>query len=84
LGNLVLEEETAGLPPDPSWLDLRDAAQAFACALRREASREMSAARRWSVYHVCADPPNPRFLIDAARHLGFAPAHDFQRQGAVR
>jgi nucleoside-diphosphate-sugar epimerase len=85
LGELVLEEETADLPPDPSWLDLRDAAQAFQCALRLDASDEVSWVRRWSVYHICADIPNPKYLIESARQIGYQPVHNFQgRQSAAK
>ncbi len=79
LGTLVLEEETEGLAPDPSWLDRRDAARAFRCALHRDAGEQMVAAQRWQVYHVCAAVSNPRFLLHAARQLGYAPEHNFQR-----
>jgi nucleoside-diphosphate-sugar epimerase len=77
LGTLVVAEEVAGQPVDPSWLDVRDAAQAFGCALKLDASDAVHAAWRWNVIHVCAAHPKPRFLIDAARGLGFAPGHDF-------
>jgi nucleoside-diphosphate-sugar epimerase len=78
LGRLVEEEETEGLEPDPLWLDLRDAALAFQCALRLDRSDEVAWSRRWSVYHICADIPNPRCLIDRARSIGYEPVHNFQ------
>jgi nucleoside-diphosphate-sugar epimerase len=77
LGTLVREEQTAGLPPDPGWLDVRDAAQAFACALQHDGHHQVRAVNRWSVYHVAAAVPNPRFLIGAARGIGYAPVHNF-------
>lgn len=83
LGTLVLEEETEGLTPDPSWLDLRDAAQAFQCALQLDYSDEVSWFRRWHLYHVCAEIPNPRFLIDAAKRIGYQPVHNFQSHWAA-
>jgi nucleoside-diphosphate-sugar epimerase len=79
LGNLVLEEETADLAPDLSWLDYRDAAQMIACALRRDSSGEIHWLRRWAFCHVAADLPNPRFLIDTAKAMGFRPVHAFAR-----
>jgi nucleoside-diphosphate-sugar epimerase len=84
LGTLVNEEETDGLAPDPAWLDYRDAAQAFVCALRRDTSGELLWIRRWGLYHVCADIPNPRFLIEPARQLGYQPVHNFVRHWPVR
>lgn len=78
LGKLVLEEEVEGQSPDLMWLDLRDAAQAFRCALKRDASHHVWWTARWAMYHVCADIPNPKFLIDSAVHgLGYKPTHNF-------
>lgn len=79
LGTLVSEDETEGQSPDPAWLDYRDAAQAVACALKRDASDEVPWMRRWGLFHVCADIPNPRFLIEQARHMGYCPVHNFAR-----
>ncbi|MFA6108598.1 MAG: NAD(P)-dependent oxidoreductase [Candidatus Latescibacterota bacterium] len=84
LGTLVDEDETEGQPPDPAWLDYRDAAQAFVCALKREASDEVHWMRRWTMVHVGADVPNPRFLIEQARHLGYRPVHNFARHWPAR
>ena len=77
LGTLVHEEETLGQSPDLAWLDYRDAAQAFACALKRDDSDEVHWMRRWALYHVAADLPNPRYLIDQARHMGYRPVYNF-------
>jgi len=78
LGELVLEEEAEGRRPDLMWLDPRDAAQAFGSALRLDFSDELAWYRRWRVLHVCADIPNPKYLIDRAKSIGFAPVHNFQ------
>lgn len=77
LGRLVHEEEVAGQAPDLMWLDVRDAARAFALALARDTADSPVWARRWAVYHVCSRPPNPRYLIDAVARLGFEPQHNF-------
>lgn len=79
LGRLVLEEEVEDQQPDLMWVDLRDAAQAFRCALGRDASREIWWTRRWALYHIAAGIPNPKFLIDQARGMGYEPQHNFAR-----
>ena len=80
LGRVVTEEEVEGLP-DSMWLDRRDAAQAFRLALGRERSDDLRFTARWALYHICADIPNPRFLIDSAKTtIGFRPEHNFQKQ----
>ena len=78
LGELVLEEAVQGETPNLAWLDIRDAAGAFRCVLNRDSSNSAWWAQRWAVYHICADIPNPKFLIDQARGIGYQPAHDFQ------
>ena len=78
LGELVLEEAVPGETPSLAWLDIRDAAGAFRCALNRDSSSSAWWTQRWAVYHICADIPNPKFLIDQARGIGYQPAHDFQ------
>jgi len=80
LGKLVLEEDVKGQAPNLMWLDLRDAAGAFRCALRLDHSAQVWWARRWAIYHVCADIPNPKFLIDNATRMGYKPTHNFQVQ----
>ena len=60
LGDLVRAEDAP--ETDVMWLDPRDAALAFRCALDRDASSEPSFALRWALYHVSAVVPNPRFL----------------------
>lgn len=82
LGKLVLEEEVADQPPDLMWLDLRDAAQAFECALQRDASQQVWWTARWGLYHVCAAIPNPKFLTAHAGHLGYRPERNFARHWA--
>lgn len=78
LGELILEEAVQGETPNLAWLDIRDAASAFRCVLNRDNSNSAEWTRRWAVYHICADIPNPKFLIDQARGIGYQPAHDFQ------
>jgi nucleoside-diphosphate-sugar epimerase len=78
LGALVLEDEVQNVPPNPLWLDFRDAAQAFRCVLGRDSSDEVWWQRRWALYHICADIPNPKFLIGQARGIGYNPTHNFQ------
>jgi nucleoside-diphosphate-sugar epimerase len=82
LGQLVIEEEVEDQTPDLMWLDVRDAAQAFRCAIRRDDSTAVWWTRRWGLYHVCAEPPHPKYLIDQAKALGFKPEHNFQRHWA--
>ena len=78
LGELVLEETVQAETPNLAWLDIRDAAGAFRCVLGRNSSNSAWWTQRWAVYHICADIPNPKFLIDQARGIGYQPAHDFQ------
>jgi dTDP-4-dehydrorhamnose reductase len=78
LGKLVLEEEVARQTPDLMWLDLRDAAHAFRCALRRDASSSIQWTRRWAIYHICASIDNPKFLIHQARQIGYQPRRNFK------
>ena len=78
LGELVLEEAVQAETPNLGWLDIRDAAGAFRCVLNRDSSNSAWWTQRWAVYHICADIPNPKFLIDQARGIGYQPAHDFQ------
>jgi nucleoside-diphosphate-sugar epimerase len=77
LGELVLEEEVAGQPPNLMWLDLRDAAQAFRCALSRDNSSAPWFSRRWRLVHVAAPLPHPKFLFDAATRMGYRAEHGF-------
>jgi hypothetical protein len=77
LGKLVLEEEVQGQPPDLMWLDLRDAARAFRLALSRDQSQQTWWTRRWGLYHICALPPHPKYLIDHAVRMGYQPEHNF-------
>ena len=77
LGKLVLEEEVTSHPPDLMWLDLRDAAQAFECALQRDASQRVWWTQRWDLCHVGAPIPNAKFLFSHATQLGYKPEHAF-------
>ena len=84
LGKLVLEEEVADREPDLMWLDLRDAAQAFACALGRATSKAANWTSHWALFHICAAIPNAKYLIDNARSMGYEPQHNFARHWPVR
>ena len=85
LGELVLEEKVSGKAPNLIWLDLRDAAQAFRCALNRNRGNTVSWTDRWAIFHICADIPNPKFLIDsAAREIGYKPTHNFRANWEIK
>jgi nucleoside-diphosphate-sugar epimerase len=78
LGRLRREEDVlAGEEPDLMWLDQRDAAAAVERAVHRDQSEQLNWQSRWTVYHICARPPHPKFLLDGARGLGFEPVHNF-------
>ena len=77
LGKLVAEEEVAGQTPDLMWLDLRDAAQAFECALQRDSSQRVWWTQRWGLFHIGAPIPNAKFLYGPAAQLGYQPEHPF-------
>ncbi len=64
LGTLALEEEVVGQPADLMWLDRRDAVRAFCQALSRDGADSPNWARRWRLVHLCASPPNPRYISD--------------------
>lgn len=78
LGRLVREEDVTGRPADLMWVDFRDAAQAFRGALARDAGDDLRYAARWAMFHVCADVPNAKFLLNEARSsIGYDPTHNF-------
>lgn len=77
LGKLVLEEEVQEGKPDLMWVDIRDAAQAFSCALERDTSASVHWTERWGVFHICAPIPNPKYLIQSAVGTGYTPQHHF-------
>jgi nucleoside-diphosphate-sugar epimerase len=77
LGEVVVEEEVQDAEPNLLWLDVRDAARAFGCALRRDTGRAAAWPQRWEVYHIAADIPNAKYLIDHARGMGYEPRHNF-------
>lgn len=83
LGKLVYEEMVVGQKPDLLWLDYRDAAQAFQAALSRDASEQVWWTRRWAMAHICADIPNPKYLIAHASHIGFKPERAFTANWGV-
>jgi nucleoside-diphosphate-sugar epimerase len=77
LGEVVVEEDVGDAEPNLLWLDVRDAARAFGCALGRDTGRAALWAERWEVYHIAADIPNAKYLIDYARKMGYEPQHNF-------
>ena len=77
LGKLVLEEEVEGQKADLMWVDVRDAAQAFSCALQRDTGDSVQWTGRLGLFHICAPIPNAKYLIEPARVMGYAPQHDF-------
>ena len=78
LGKLCREEDVSAQDkPDLMWLDPRDAAAAVECAVPLDRSAQLNWQSRWAVYHVCARPPHPKFLLDGARGFGFEPQHNF-------
>jgi nucleoside-diphosphate-sugar epimerase len=81
LGKLVMKEDVANQQTNLMWLDFRDAAFAFKCALRRDASAEIRWTRRWSLYHICADFDNPKYLINQAASIGYKPRYNFHNDG---
>jgi len=83
LGKLVMKEEVVDQQPDLMWLDLRDAAFAFECALRREASTQIRWTQRWAIYHICADFDHPKYLLNQAASIGYRPSHNFYSDDLV-
>ena len=80
LGEIVSEDAVAGQPLNFMWLDVRDAAHAFACALGRDRSLHPFWQHRYAVYHIVADLPDAKFLIDrAAYEIGYRPQHNFDK-----
>lgn len=78
LGRLIREEDvTPGQVPDLMWLDPRDAARAIASAVEADRSQQLNWQSRWAVFHICARPPHPKFLLNASHSLGFEPQHNF-------
>ena len=43
----------------------------------RDQSQQLNWQSRWTVYHICARPPHPKFLLDGAGGLGFEPVYNF-------
>lgn len=64
LGTLANEDAVVGDTPDLQWLDMRDAVRAFVGALDRETEDNPNWSRRWGLFHVCATPPNPKYVSD--------------------
>jgi hypothetical protein len=82
LGRQVLEEEVRESAGDLMWVDRRDAASAFACALQRDAADAVTWSARWDLFHICAPIHNGKFLIDHALRMGFAPERSFAHHWA--
>ena len=78
LGTIALEEEVVGQPPDLTWLDRRDAVRSFCSALERDTSDHPNWSRRWGLFHVCATPPNPKYVHNRVAPIA-EPQHHFGR-----
>ena len=78
LGRLRREEDVlADEDPDLMWLARRAAAVAVERAVDRDQSQQLNWQSRWTVYHICARPPHPKFLLDGAGGRGFEPVYNF-------
>lgn len=72
LGKVVLEEDVAGQPFDPDWVDRRDVAQACAQAVSEPISY------RYQIFHVAANTQSSRWRLDNALvNLKYKPTHFF-------
>ncbi len=81
LGKLIAEEDASAQEPDLMWVDYRDAARAFRLSLNRDAQSELMWNRRFALHHICADIPNPKYLVGQIRGFqlrGFQPQHNFE------
>lgn len=77
-GVIVREEDAQGQPFNPLWVDVRDAAQAIQLALTVNVGKNTQH-HRWRLWHISADHPNARYLVNNAKHgLKWEPKHDFQ------
>ena len=83
LGEVVVEEDVQDAKPNLLWLDVRDAARAFRCALCRDTGQAARWSQRWEVYHIAAAIPNAKYLIEHARGMGFEPQHNFPTHWAA-
>lgn len=74
LGTVVHAEEVRGKPFEPMWVDIRDAAHAFAMALKVGNERS-----RFHIFHIQADNPEARFPVAKAKQsLSYQPKYDFR------
>ena len=72
LGKIVREADVNDAEFDPTWVEIRDVAQAFNRALTAELGQ-------WSVFHIQSDAPDGRFNVGAAKEvLDYAPQFDFR------
>lgn len=81
LGKLIDQEQAPAQDPDLMWVDYRDAARAFRLSLNRDAQSELKWNRRFALHHICADIPNPKYLvgqIGGFQLRGFRPQHNFE------
>jgi len=81
LGKVVLADDVAQEKPDLMWVDRRDAAQAFALALQRDACAEVNFRQRWALHHICAAIPNGKYLVATGGWnalKGFDPQYNFE------
>jgi nucleoside-diphosphate-sugar epimerase len=79
-GVIVREEDVQGQPFNPLWVDVRDAAQAVQRAVAMDVGKNMQH-HRWWLWHVGADHPNARYLVNNAKSgLKYEPEHNFNDQ----
>ena len=78
LGKLVRAEEVVGWDPDLMWVDIRDAASAFAAAIALDNGTALNWVARWAIFHICAPIANAKFLIGRAKAMGYTPQFDLQ------
>ncbi|MBI2191430.1 MAG: NAD(P)-dependent oxidoreductase [Planctomycetes bacterium] len=72
LGKVVREEDVAGQPYDPDWVDVRDAAQAFVQAV------EIQVYYRYQIFHIAANTQAGRWHVgNAMENLKYQPLHHF-------
>jgi nucleoside-diphosphate-sugar epimerase len=79
-GVIVREEDAQGQPFNPLWVDVRDAVHAVQKAVSMDIGKSTSC-HRWWLYHIGADSPNARYLVNSAKGgLKWEPQHNLNDQ----
>lgn len=74
LGKVVRQEDCAGQPFDPLWVDERDVAQAVSLVLGAQVAAASPRLGEWSIFHILSGSPRARFSIKRAKRvLGYQP-----------